>query len=72
MHKLCKCAQLLMILGIDIVEHIHYVFDGINAGMGKDTVRYAVQGYEKAYKQRAEHLSKCYTTRMSDLVTIKL
>lgn len=52
-------------------KRIHQVLDRINGAMGRDTVRYAVQGYEKKYKLRAQYLSPCYTTRMSDLITIK-
>lgn len=52
-------------------ERIHQVLDGVNSHMGRDMLRYAAQGYEKAYKLKAGSLSKCYTTRMSDLITIK-
>ena len=50
---------------------IHQVLDGINNQMGRDMVRYGVQGFEKTYKLRCDHKSKCFTTRMSELVTIK-
>lgn len=53
-------------------DRINKALDGINGMLGRDTVRYASQGYEKVYKARADHLSKCYTTRLSDLLTIKI
>ncbi len=52
-------------------ERIHQVLDGINNHMGRDKVRYAGQGYEKAYQMKADYLSKRYTTRISELVVIK-
>lgn len=44
--------------------------DGVNAYMGRDTVRFAAQGYSKAWALKAEHLSRCYTTRLDHIVTI--
>ena len=46
--------------------------DAINAVMGKDVVRMAVQRFDKRYKLRAEHLSKRYTTRMDEILNIQI
>ena len=46
--------------------------DAINAVMGKDMVRMAVQRFDKRYKLRAEHLSKRYTTRIDEILNIQI
>jgi DNA polymerase V len=44
--------------------------DGINRTYGKHTVKVASLGpQQKAYEMRRAHLSKCYTTKLSDIVT---
>jgi len=40
--------------------------------MGKNTVRLAVQGYKQKHRLRADHLSPCYTTRVSDVCKINI
>lgn len=45
--------------------------DSINKLIGRDVVRMAVQGYERKYRMRADHLSKRYTTDINQLLTIK-
>lgn len=45
--------------------------DTTNKSFGRDVVRYGVQGYNKAWKLRAEYLSKCYTTRFDQLMILK-
>jgi DNA polymerase V len=46
--------------------------DALNAGLGKDLVRLAAQGYDKAFKLRQAHLSRRYTTRMDEVLKIKI
>lgn len=46
--------------------------DTINTRMGKDKVRLAVQGFDRKWRLKQEHLSPCYTTRFSDLLTVSL
>lgn len=46
--------------------------DAINAVMGKDMVRMAVQRFDKRYKLRAKHLSKRYTTRIDEILNIQI
>ena len=45
--------------------------DGVNAQLGRDTVRFAAQGYSNTWHLRAGHLSPCYTTRLDQVPRIK-
>ncbi|RYG58675.1 DUF4113 domain-containing protein, partial [archaeon] len=45
--------------------------DSVNAYLGRDTVRFAAQGYSAGWKLKMEHLSKCYTTRLDHVIRIK-
>ena len=47
-------------------------YDAINNRMGRDTARLAVQGFDRKWKMRQERLSPCYTTRMTELLEVKL
>lgn len=53
-------------------KEITCTIDKVNKRFGKDIVRYAVQGYDKAYKLRADHLSKRYTTNINEILEVKL
>lgn len=44
--------------------------DAINRALGKDTVRLAVQGYQKRFRRRSEHLSPRYTTNIDDIIKV--
>lgn len=44
--------------------------DRLNKIMGKDTVRFAAMGYVQPWKMRQGFLSKCYTTRIDEILTI--
>ena len=44
--------------------------DSINKKMGRDSIRYASQGYSRKWKLKQERLSPCYTTRWNDLLKI--
>ena len=46
--------------------------DTINRVFGKNTVRFAVQGYGNKWKLRQLKLSPCYTTRINDMLTIRI
>jgi len=50
---------------------IFTALDSINKNFGKDTVRFAVQGFEKQYKLRAAHLSNKFTTNIKEILEIK-
>jgi DNA polymerase V len=45
--------------------------DKINKGLGKEVVRSAVQGFERSYRLKAEHLSPCYTTKIGEILKIR-
>jgi len=46
--------------------------DSINSRLGRDTVRLAVQGFDRKWRLRQERLSPCYTTRFSDILTVSI
>lgn len=46
--------------------------DKINFHFGKDMVRVASQGYARKWSMRQLHLSKCYTTRITDILKVKI
>lgn len=46
--------------------------DKLNGYFGKNTVRFGRQGYGKKWKLRQAHLSPCYTTRWTDVLTIQI
>lgn len=46
--------------------------DTINAQMGRDKVRLAVQGFDRKWRLRQERLSPCYTTRFADILTVRV
>jgi len=52
--------------------NVMLAMDKLNRMMGKDTVRMAVQRYEKRYKLRAEHLSQKYTTNINEILKVKI
>lgn len=46
--------------------------DSINQDLGKEIVRTAVQGFDRRYRLKTEYLSPRYTTRMSDVLKIRI
>jgi DNA polymerase V len=46
--------------------------DRINAGFGRDTIKFAIQGMNRNWKMRQEKLSPDYTTKWSDILKIDL
>ncbi len=48
------------------------VYDTINDKMGRDTVRLTTQGFDRKWKMKQEQLSPCYTTRISELLEVKI
>jgi len=45
--------------------------DQINQKIGKDVLRAATQGFERPYRLKTDYLSRRYTTRMSEILSIK-
>jgi DNA polymerase V len=48
------------------------VLDKVNRSFGKNTVRFALQGFGTRWKLRQLKLSPCYTTRIDEVLTIKI
>jgi len=46
--------------------------DVVNQSLGKEAVRMAVQGFKKPYRLKSEHLSPKYTTRLDQILTIRI
>ena len=47
------------------------IMDAVNNEMGKDTIKMAVQRFDKRYRLRAEKLSKKYTTDFKEILKVK-
>jgi DNA polymerase V len=45
--------------------------DQINARIGRDKVRLAIQGFDRKWRLKQERLSPCYTTRFADILAVK-
>ena len=48
------------------------VMDKLNTQMGRDKIRLAVQGFDRKWRLKQERLSPCYTTRFTDILTVKV
>lgn len=46
--------------------------DKLNKALGKDLVRLATQGFDKKFRLRQVHLSRRFTTRLEEVIHIKL
>jgi len=51
---------------------ISKVIDKINNSMGRDKLRIATQGFDRKWKMKQEQLSQCYTTRIDEILTVKV
>jgi len=58
----------------DMKKHaaIMQVIDAVNSQHGRDTLRIATQGFSAKWKLRQENLSKCYTTRWSEIINVRV
>ncbi|MAP01289.1 MAG: SOS mutagenesis and repair protein UmuC [Flavobacteriales bacterium] len=67
-------VQLSLFDGVDRVKRKYLMnsIDTINTRIGRDKVRLAVQGFDRKWRLKQEHLSPCYTTRFSDFLTVCL
>lgn len=54
-------------------SQLQQTIDRLNRQMGRNTIRVATQlkTEQQADKLRSEHLSPCYSTRLSDIITVK-
>ena len=51
---------------------ISKVIDKINSSMGRDKLRIATQGFDRKWKMKQEQLSPCYTTRIDEILKVKV
>ncbi|HNW50948.1 MAG TPA: Y-family DNA polymerase [Prolixibacteraceae bacterium] len=52
-------------------DKISVVTDRINRKYGRDTLKLAAQGSGKEWKLKQEKLSKCYTTKLDEIIQVK-
>ena len=45
--------------------------DKVNNSLGSEIVRFAIQGFEKRYKLKADYLSQRYTTNIDEILHVK-
>ena len=53
-------------------EKIMQAMDKLNNTFGRDKIILGKQGFSRKWKLRQEKLSPCYSTRLSDIITVKL
>ena len=53
-------------------KSINKAVDKLNSTMGKDKVKLAVQGSDRKWKLKQEKLSPCYTTRLADMLEVRI
>ena len=51
---------------------INKVVDNLNAVMGRDRIKFAVQGSSRKWKINQERLYPCYTTRLSHILEVRV
>ena len=66
------CAEQVRLFTDKNHKHVPLMqsLDHINEQMGRQTVRLAVQSAGKRWKMRQLSVSKSYTTKLSDIITI--
>jgi len=58
--------------GTDKAKLIHQTIDKLNKSLGKDLLRFAKQGYGTKWKLKQTKLSPCYTTRIDEILKVKI
>ncbi|MFM2292790.1 MAG: hypothetical protein RIS29_2603 [Bacteroidota bacterium] len=53
-------------------QKVMLVMDNLNASYGRQKVKIAAQGFDRKWKLKNEKLSPCYTTRLADVVEVKV
>lgn len=55
------------------IEHeVSHTVDAINKTWGRDMVRFAIMGTNEKWKMNRAFLSQCYTTRLDQVLTVKI
>jgi len=57
-------------LDIDKKDRLLQSIDKVNRQMGRDTIRYAIQGYKKSWILKQQKLSPRYTTNWSEILSV--
>ena len=57
-------------LDIDKKDRLLQSIDKVNRQMGRDTIRYAIQGYKKSWILKQQKLSPRYTTNWNELLSV--
>ena len=75
--KIIKEDQLQLSLFDQITNREKYskiskIIDQLNNSMGKDKLRIATQGFDRNWRMKQEQLSPCYTTRIEEILTVKV
>ena len=60
------------VLNRDKYSKISNIIDKINNNMGRDKLRIATQGFDRNWKMKQEQLSPCYTTRIDEILKVKV
>ena len=53
-------------------KSINKAVDKLNAAMGREKVKLAVQGSGRKWKLKQEKLSPCYATRFADMLEVRI
>lgn len=53
-------------------QRVMLVMDSLNASYGRQKVKIAAQGFDRKWKLKNEKLSPCYTTRLADVMEVRL
>jgi len=53
-------------------KNLMQAYDTINHRMGKDTLRLTVEGQDRKWRMKQEQLSPCYTTRMTEILEVRV
>ena len=56
---------------VEIPSTLEGKIDSINVKIGRDSLRFAIQGFKESWAHKQQKLSPSYTTRWSDLLIIK-
>ncbi len=51
-------------------ERLSKAIDSINRKNGHDMVRTAVQGFDKSWHMKSEHVTRQYTTNLRDIISV--
>lgn len=68
--EICQQGDLFDINNKEKQQNLMKMLDKLNNKLGNDKIRFASQGFGKKWKLRQEKLSPCYTTRLTDIISV--